>query len=81
MEVDAIVELRDGRWGAIEVKLGANKADAAIRNLLRLKKKIAANPAARNPEPSFLLVLVGKTDYQYRTPEGVYVAPITSLTA
>ena len=81
LEVDAIVELRDGRWGAIEVKLGANKADAAIRDLLRLKKKIAANPAARNPEPSFLLVLVGKTDYQYRTPEGVYVAPITSLTA
>ncbi|WP_180326760.1 ATP-binding protein [Raoultibacter phocaeensis] len=81
LEVDVIIELRDGRWGAIEVKLGANKADAGVRNLLRLKNKIAANPAARNPEPSFMLVLVGKTDYQYRTPEGVIVAPITELTA
>lgn len=81
LEVDAIVEMRDGRWGAIEVKLGANKADDAARNLLRLKRKIAANPAARNPDPSFMLVLVGKTNYQYKTPEGVIVAPITELTA
>lgn len=81
LEVDAIVELRDGRWGAIEVKLGANKADAAAKNLLRLRNKVMANDAARNREPSFLLVLVGKTDYKYRTPEGVLVAPITELTS
>lgn len=80
LEVDAIIELRDGRWGAIEIKLGANKADEAVQTLVRLKKKIAANPAAQNPEPSFMLVLVGKTDFKYRTPEGVVVAPITSLT-
>lgn len=81
LEVDAVVELRDGRWGAIEVKLGASKADVAARSLLRLRDKIASNPAARNPEPSFLLVLVGKTDYRYRTPDGVLVAPLTDLTA
>ncbi len=81
LEVDAIIELRDGRWGAIEVKLGANKAEAAVRNLLRLRDKVAANPAAHNPDPSFILVLVGKTDFKYRTPEGVLVAPITELTA
>ena len=80
LEVDAIIELRDGRWGAIEIKLGANKAEVAAQNLLRLRSKIAANPAARNPEPSFLLVLVGKTDFKYKTPEGVFVAPITELT-
>jgi len=80
LEVDAIIELRDGRWGAIEIKLGANKADEGERNLLRLKNKVAANPAARNPDPSFLLVLVGKTDYKYRTPNGVFVAPVTELT-
>ena len=38
-----------------------------------------ANPAARNPEPSFLAVLVGKTDYAYRTPERVFVVPLTKL--
>lgn len=80
LEVDAIIELRDGRWGAIEIKLGANKVDAGARNLLRLRNKIVANPAARNPEPSFMLVLVGKTDFAYQTPEGIIVAPITALT-
>nr|WP_275051791.1 DUF4143 domain-containing protein [Collinsella intestinalis] len=79
LEVDAIIELRDGRWGAIEIKLGANKAADAEGNLLRLKRKIANNPAARNPEPSFMLVLVGKTDFMYRLPSGVLVAPINAL--
>ena len=79
LEVDAVVERRDGSWGAIEIKLGANKADQAARSLLRLKRKVASNPAARNPEPSFLLALVGKTDFKYRTPEGVLVAPVTEL--
>lgn len=81
LEVDAIIELRDGRWGAVEVKLGANKVADAERNLLRLRDKIASNPAARNPEPSFLLVLIGKTDFMYRMPSGVVVAPITELGA
>ncbi len=79
LEVDAVVELADGRWGAFEIKLGANKVDAAERSLLRLAAKIAANPAARNPEPSFLAVLTGKTDFKYRTKSGVFVLPITCL--
>lgn len=81
LEVDAIVELRDGRWGAFEVKLGRNKVDKGVHALTRLRNKVAANPAARNPEPSFLAVLVGKTDYAYTTPEGVRVIPLTSLGA
>ena len=81
LEVDAIIELRDGRWGAIEIKLGWNKVDLAESNLLRLKSKIAANPAARNPEPSFMMVLVGVSEHCYQTKNGVYVVPITELTA
>ena len=79
LEVDAVIELPDGRWGAFEVKLGQNKVSAAVDSLCRLKAKVAANPAARNPEPSFLAVLVGKADYAYRTPEGVFVVPVTKL--
>lgn len=81
LEVDAVIELRDGRWGAIEIKLGANKAEQAERSLLRLKRKVAANPAARNPEPSFLLALVGRTDFAYRLQSGVIVAPVSALGA
>ncbi len=79
LEVDAIIELQDGRWGAIEIKLGVNKVKEAERSLLRLRDKVAANQAARNPEPSFMLVLVAKTDYMYQLPSGVIVAPITEL--
>lgn len=81
LEVDAVLELTDGRWGAFEVKLGQNKVDKGVHALMRLRKKIASNPAARNPEPSFLAVLVGKTDYAYTTPEGVRVIPLTALGA
>ncbi|MDR2570884.1 MAG: DUF4143 domain-containing protein, partial [Oscillospiraceae bacterium] len=63
LEVDAIIELRDGRWAAIEIKLSENKVAEGVTNLLRLKNKISLNPMARNPEPAFLAVLVGKTDF------------------
>lgn len=79
LEVDAVIELRDGRWSGIEIKLGANKVEAATKSLLRLRDKVAANPAARNPEPAFLMVLVGVGEYAYQTPEGVYVVPLTCL--
>ena len=81
LEVDAIIELRDGRWAGIEIKLSENKVQEGVKNLLRLKNKLMLNPMARNPEPAFLAVLTGKTDFCRKTPEGVYVIPFTSLTA
>ena len=80
LEVDAIIELRDGRWAGIEIKLSENKVAEGVSSLLRLKNKMALNPLARSPEPAFLAVLVGKTEFCRRTPEGVYVIPCTSLT-
>ena len=79
LEVDAILELPDGRWGAFEIKLSEEKASQGEAALLRLRNKIAANPAARNPEPSFLAVLVGKANFRRRLPSGVFVVPITCL--
>jgi len=81
LEVDVIIELRDGRWAAIEIKLGENKVPEGVKNLTRLKNKILSNPLARNPEPSFMAVLVGNAEFCRKTPEGVYVIPCTSLTA
>jgi len=82
LEVDAIIELRDGRWAALEIKLGENKVDEAAAALLRLKAKVAANPAARNPEPTFLAVLVGAGEYaRYDREKGIYIIPITALGA
>lgn len=79
LEVDAVLELPDGRWGAFEIKLSEEKAEQGAASLLRLRDKVAANPASRSPEPSFLAVLVGKSTFRRRLPSGVVVVPITCL--
>lgn len=81
LEVDAILELPDGRWGAFEIKLSEGKVADGEASLLRLRDKIARNPAAKNLAPSFLAVLVGKSTFRRRLPSGVLVVPITCLTA
>lgn len=82
LEVDAVIELRDGRWAAFEVKLGENQVESAAASLGRLAQKVAANPAARNPSPEFLAVVVGAGEYaRYDRDLGVYVLPITCLGA
>lgn len=82
LEVDAIIELRDGRWAGIEIKLGENKVEEAVRNLNRLRRKVAANSAARNPSPAFMAVLLGKGAFaRYLDDEDVYVIPIECLCA
>ncbi len=81
LEVDAVIQLRDGRWGAIEIKLSESKVAQAEASLLRLRGKVQANPAARNPEPSFMMVLVGNGSGAFRLPSGVCVVPLTALGA
>lgn len=71
-EVDAIVELRDGTFGAIEIKLGVGSIDEASKNLLQFKNSCVNTPA-------FLCVVCGMIDYAYKRDDGVYVVPITAL--
>ena len=71
-EVDVIVELRDGEYGAIEVKLGVGKIEEAANNLLKFSNKCMK-------KPSFLCVISGMIDYAYQRKDGVYVLPITAL--
>lgn len=80
LEVDVIVELRDGRWAPIEIKLGDNKVPEGLANLNRLRRKIAANPAARNRKPSFSAVIVGTGEYaRYDKEADAFVIPLTTL--
>lgn len=82
LEIDLIIELRDGRWAALEVKMGDSKIDAAAKNLNRLSAKVAANPAARNRVPEFLAILTATSPYARRRKEdGVYVIPLATLAA
>jgi len=75
LEADLLVQLRDGRWGAIEVKLGNKQIEEAADNLLKLKSKIDSD---KMREPSFLMVLTGG-QYAYRRKDGVLVVPIGCL--
>lgn len=80
LEVDAIVEV-DGRWAGIEIKLSDTKADDGAENLLALRERVLSNPVARNAEPVFLAVVVGRGSLAYRRDDGVLVIPAALLGA
>ena len=77
LEADAIVVLHDGRWGAIEIKMGQAKVEQAAANLLRLKNRV--NEKKMNP-PSFLMILTGN-GYAIKRKDGVCIVPIACLKA
>jgi hypothetical protein len=70
-----IVRLRDGRWAAIEVKLGNKQIEEAAQNLLALKAKIDEDKMG---QVSFLMVITGG-QYAYRRNDDVLVVPIGCL--
>ena len=77
LECDAVVHLRDGRYGLVEVKLGG---EDKIRDGADALKDLAGKiDTSRMREPSFLMVLVGVGQYAYRREDGVYVVPIGCL--
>lgn len=80
LEVDAIVE-RGDRWAGIEVKLSDTKADDGAASLLALRDQVLRNPAARNAEPVFLAVVVGRGSLAYTRDDGVMVIPAALLGA
>ena len=75
LEIDLIISLNDGRWAAIEVKLGEHQADEAAANLIQLKNKV---DTSRIGEPSFLMVLTGGK-FAYQRKDGVMVVPLACL--
>ena len=74
-EVDAIVQLRDGRWAAVEIKMGAGEIEKAAENLIKFRDSIDTD---KMPAPSFLMVLTA-TEYAFRLNNGVFVVPLGCL--
>ncbi len=75
-EIDAIVQLEDGRWGAFEIKLGADAIDNAAKSLIEIKDALEAENAKA---PDVLAVICGLSNFAYRREDGVFVVPITVL--
>ena len=74
-EIDCILETDNGKWGAIEIKLGAGEIPTAAKNLIDFKEKVDKD---KYGEPSFLMVLTG-ADLSYQRDDGVYVVSIGTL--
>ena len=81
LEVDAIVELADGRWGAFEIKTSEAKVEEGAASLRRLRRKLTQNPSARVRPPEFMAVITGVSEYAHRVEDGIYAIPICALTA
>lgn len=77
LECDAVVHLRNGSYGLIEIKLGGDKLiQEGVTTLLTLANKI---DTTKMKAPSFLMVLTAVGKYAFRREEGVYVVPIGCL--
>lgn len=77
LECDAVIHLRNGKYGLIEIKLGGDKLiEDSASTLKKLESKLDTD---RMSKPSFLMVLTGVGDYAFRRPDGVYVVPIGAL--
>ena len=77
LECDAVVHLRNGSYGLIEIKLGGDTLiDEGAKSLTTLAADI---DTTRMKSPSFLMVLTGIGDFPYQRDDGVYVVPIGCL--
>ncbi len=76
-ECDAVIHLRNGDYGLVEIKLGSDKLiEEGAKSLKTMQTKIDTD---KMKEPSFLMVLTGTGDYAYRRKDGVFVVPIGCL--
>ena len=76
-EADAVVDCRDGRWIAVEVKLGGSgPIEAAARSLLAVRRKIDESRMGRAVR---LVVVTAADGYAYERPDGVSVVPLFTL--
>ena len=76
-ECDAVIHLRNGKYGLIEIKLGGDSLiEEGAKNLKAMEAKI---DTGKMNAPSFLMVLTGVGDFPYRRQDGVFVVPIGCL--
>lgn len=77
LECDAVIHLRNGDYGLVEIKLGGDKLiEEGAETLKDLASKIDTKNMSK---PSFMMVLCAKSPFAYKRNDGVYVVPITAL--
>ncbi len=71
----AVIALNDGRWAAIEIKLGTKEIEEAAKHLLALKQRVNTQ---KMREPAFLMIITGE-GFAYQRKDGVFVVPVGCL--
>ena len=77
LECDAVVHLRDGRYGLVEIKLGGDRRIEEGADTLKTLASLV--DTSRMKAPSFMMVLTATGSYAYRRADGVCVVPIGAL--
>ena len=77
LECDAVVHLRNGSYGLVEIKLGGDRLiEEAVANLKKLESILDSD---KMKKPAFLMVLTGVGEYAYRRNDGIYIVPVGCL--
>ncbi len=77
LECDAVVHLRNGKYGFIEIKLGGDRLiEEGCATLNKLEKIL---DYTKMNTPSFKMILTAVGEYAYRRADGIYVVPISTL--
>lgn len=77
LECDAVVHLRNGSYGLIEIKLGGDRLiEEGCANLKKLSEKI---DTTRMKAPAFLAIVTAVGQYAYRRADGIYIVPIACM--
>ena len=74
LECDAVIHLEDGRWGAVEIKLGGDGLiEEGAATLKKLKNKIETKSDEVSPSFMMILTAIGPG---YQREDGIFVVPI-----
>ena len=77
LECDAVIHLRNGEYGLVEIKLGGDMLiEEGAKSLLKLSDKIDTK---KMNKPSFLMIITASSNYAYKREDGIYVVPIGCL--
>lgn len=77
LECDAVIHLRNGSYGLVEIKLGGDRLiKEAAENLKKLESIL---DSSKMKKPAFMMVLTATGEYAYRREDGIYIVPIGCL--
>ena len=77
LECDAVIHLRNGTYGLIEIKLGGDRLIS--EGVVTLNKLSSNIDTSKMKSPAFKMVLIGVGEMAYKRSDGIYIVPLSCL--